>query len=338
MEVRMWYILAILKITELEYISASDIQWALLEKYDIDCNIKTIYSDIKKINMFMEQFMQIENYIKVKRKFGYYIEYGCFDDAMLRFLYDAIISSDAIGQQEAKRVFDLVRVFSPNQQLKRLGIEKLEKLSGEDQFVKMNTILMAIHQKKAILFEYNRYRYDGHQPIPMLTKGTNGNYDRYTYYISPYEVMMQAGHYYLLAYNDSRREQLSIYRIDRMEKVRTTKSPYIDIKEMWDMEILKKRAINMFFSTETIDLKFLFSTDVFGGMIDQFGDKLRVQSDISGKCLGEVKDVTLSDGLIAWVMMWGNKLTILEPISLKEKVIQRIEESLSQYTNNPSEG
>ncbi|MFQ6860639.1 MAG: helix-turn-helix transcriptional regulator [Beduini sp.] len=333
MDRRVWYVLKILLKSNETYTMASQIQEMLSVEYDIHCDIKTIYADINKINGFMEEMFGISSYIQVKRKRGYFIEKGILPDAQLRFIYDAIYSSGALSKEEGEELFKKITALSPKSQIDRLHIEKMNS-QNKPLFIKMNVILQAINEQKTIIFEYVRYTIDQNGKV-LAVKSENGNYEKdvsgHTYFVSPYEVMMHSGHYYLLAYNDIRQEQLSIYRIDRMDLVRTTKMKFVDIREMWDMKQLERQAINMFFSNEVIDLKFLFDKEIFRSVVDQFSDQLIVKSDVSGKYVGEVKEVTLSDGLIGWIMMLGSRITILEPSSLKTKVIQRLKESLAHY-------
>ena len=333
MDRRVWDVLKILLKSNETYTMASQIQELLSVEYDIHCDIKTIYADINKINGFMEQMFGISSYIQVKRKRGYFIEKGILADAQLRFIYDAVCSSGAVSKEEGKALFGKITALSPKSQIDRLHIENMNS-HNKPLFIKMNVILQAINEQKTIIFEYVRYTIDQNGKV-LAVKSENGNYEKdvsgHTYFVSPYEVMMHSGHYYLLAYNDIRQEQLSIYRIDRMDLVRTTKLKFVDIREMWDMKQLERQAINMFFSNEVIDLKFLFDKEIFRSVVDQFSDQLIVRPDVSGKYVGEVKEVTLSDGLIGWIMMLGSHITILEPSSLKTKVIQRLKESLDHY-------
>ena len=333
MDRRVWYVLKILLKSNETYTMASQIQEELAAKYDSHCDIKTIYADINKINGFMEEVFNISSYIQVKRKRGYFIEKGILADAQLRFIYDTLYSSGALSKQEGEALFEKITALSPKSQIDRLHIEEMRSQS-KPLFIKMNVILQAIHEQKTIIFEYVRYTISQDGKV-LAVKSENGNYEKdssgHTYFVSPYEVMMHSWHYYLLAYNDVRKEQLSIYRIDRMDLVRTTKLKFTDIREMWDMKQLERQAINMFFSNEVIDLKFLFDKEIFRSIVDQFGDQLIVKPDVSGNYVGEVREVTLSDGLIGWIMMLGSRITILEPSGLKTKVIQRLRESLDHY-------
>lgn len=334
MEERVWYVLEIILQNNLdnEYVSARFIYEELKSKYQMDCDIKTIYSDIKKINIYFETYFHIEEYIKVRRRLGYYIEKEVFTDGELRFIYDTISSSHAISLKEGENLFHKITLFSSSKQLNRISLQDINSNTDLPLFVKLNTIIHAISQKKNILFEYIRPTLNKDGQIEMI-KSKNGNYKNYktTYMVSPYELMMNSGNYYLLAYNSKRPNQLSIYRIDRMNLVRTTKEPFNEIREMFDMEVLKSQAVNMFFSNEIIDLKFMFNPTILGSVLDQFGSIIELKHDNSGQIVANVKNATLSEGLIGWIMMLGNNITILEPISLKEKVVERLKASLDNY-------
>ncbi len=332
MEERTCYILQILLNMDSDYISAKQISDILVLKYNLICDIKTIYSDIKKINQYFLLIFHIEQFIQVKHRCGYFIEENILNDGELRFIYDTIISSRALSIEEGDQLFSKLLTLSSKKQIERVVKEEGRRINNSMLFTKLNTIILAIDKQKTIAFEYTRPHLTSNGQI-VYQKSNNGNYKDHVhlYQISPYEVMIDSGKYYLLGYSLKRPGQLSIYRIDRMEKVRTTKEPYEDIREMFDMEQLKKQAVNMYFSNEIIQFKFLFKPQILANIIDQFGPMVHITKDNTGKFVGEVHDLTCSDGLIGWIMMLGDYITVLEPQFLKMKVIERLNRAITNY-------
>ena len=332
--IRMCYILKIIQQYSLkhQFLSAKYILEKLTTDYQINCDIKTIYADIDKINILFKEVFHIENYIQSKHKKGYYIYEDVLNDGELRFIYDTILSSYAISGLEKKELFEKISVLSSSTQIQRLNLSSFKKNNDLPLFTKLNTILKAIDTQKNIAFEYIRPQLNAQGQLVKI-KSTNGNYKNQitTYMVSPYEVVMDLGRYYLLAYNNKRSMQLSIYRIDRMDLVRTVNEPYQEIREMFDMEQTKAQAVNMFFSSEINDIEFVFNPSILANVLDQFGESIQLEKDNLGKIKALVKEVTISDGLVGWIMMLGDNITILAPLSLKEKVMNRLQLSLNNY-------
>lgn len=334
MDQTVWQILKIFLNGKQDCYSALELKVCLEQTYGYTGSIKMVYSHIQRLNTFFEEMFGMDQAIKSLKAKGYKLNKEIISDGQLRFIYDMLSSNPSLSNKECEELFSRLTVFSSKQQLDRLHLLPFNQEQDHQLFLKISTLVKAIDQKKPILFEYVRYDYTPSGEV-VIAKSKNGN-DKQdqtgsTYFVSPYEIMMQSGRYYLLAYNSIRKESLSIYRIDRMEQVRTSKRPFEDIREMWDMASLKQQAINMYFSNEVIDFKFNFDPLVFRTIVDQFGQRLQVSKDYRGKNVGYVREVTLTEGLMGWIMMLGNHITILEPAKLKEQVIARLEESLSNY-------
>ena len=88
----------------------------------------------------------------------------------------------------------------------------------------------------------------------------------------------------------------------------------------------------MFIGTKTEEcIRIKFSKDIFKTIIDEFGDQIELSKDVDGSYIFELNQFALSEGLISWIFMMGEKVEVLEPISLKREIYQRLEKLVEKY-------
>ena len=296
-----------------------------LEKSDLFVNIKTVYATIEKWNYLFSNLGDGSLEIIGQKKIGYHLNHGYFSKGQRLFLEDAINSSKLLSQQEKKHTKDLLDIFPSNQ----------SKLPEQGFMHRLSVISQAIELKKTIKFSYFDY--------VVSQKGKNltiekkyretGNISKTSYLISPYEIMMERGQYYVLCYCDKYPDNVTIFRIDRMDKVRTVKNEYFDsLKDIVDYEGKKQQMIHMFIGHDNIeDIRIKFKKDIFRTIVDEFGTNISLSQDIDGEYIFELHNFAMSEGLISWIMMMGEQVEVLAPISLKQEIYIRLEKLLKKY-------
>ena len=144
---------------------------------------------------------------------------------------------------------------------------------------------------------------------------------------------MNKGQYYVLCYCDKYPDNVTVFRLDRMDKVRTVKNEFFDdLKEIVDYDAKKKQMINMFIGSESIeDIRIKFENEIFKIIIDEFGVNIGLSKDVDGKYVVELKDFAVSEGLINWILMMGDKVEVISPISLKQTIYERLTRILNKY-------
>ena len=165
---------------------------------------------------------------------------------------------------------------------------------------------------------------------PILFKQKRiGKDNKEFYIISPYKLIQNNSKYYVIGYFDKRPDSLSLYRLDRMRLVRNHKSKYFE-GEQFDVEQIDN-PINMYISGEKEDLEISFDQSIIKEVVDKFGQDNRVTKDYENRYHLIVKDVLINEGLIGWLMMLQDKITVIKPYSLQEEMKKRIEKTLKQY-------
>lgn len=317
---RMYYILKI--IYENEEIPANKIL-ELLKEYGIYLNIKTVYDTIKEINHFYEEMFH-EQLIIVRKKAGYSIS-NLFSDGQLQLLLDSITYHQDLKYTEKEELKKKLLSFSSLKQKERLIDNPIEeKDMSFSLFLNLNTILKAIEEKKTIRFEYLHYQFDKDHFIEIYSK-------KESYHISPYQIVLNNNHYYLVGCYKKRKNELSIYRIDRMRHVMISKQTFYEIREQYNMQETIHKMMNMFSYSENIDLTIQYHQSILREVISRFSLEIEAKQINQEWYQSTIYDVQLSEGLIGWILMLQDKIKVIRPYSFKEEMKTRINHIYKLY-------
>ncbi len=332
MDNRAYVILNIIK-DQLHPISGQHIQEILEEKHGIKLNIKTVYEVIKRINEFYFPTLKTK-YIGVQKKKGFYIAYNFFEDGQIQYLLDTVRSNPNLSVQESENLESRITALSSKSQLDRLFNHETPSKHSISLMLNLTTLINAIKNQQNVYFEYTDYKVVDGKFQEVSSKNGNISQGKTSYYaISPYEIVLDGKYYYLIGYFSKRKDQLSTYRIDRMKLIRHHKSPFLEIREQYDMKREYKQSVNMFMTNSKIDLKIRFSKQVMREVVNQFGREHTVSIDNNGYYTMEIKDISNSNGLIGWLFMLQEQIEVISPIMLREQIAKRIKTMYDYYKN-----
>ena len=126
-------------------------------------------------------------------------------------------------------------------------------------------------------------------------------------------------------------------RIDRMKKVLMLDEPsrpYSEVSEYrgyFNSADYAERLFNMF-SGELRELNFLCDNSILEEILDRVGKTASITKNDDGHFNMRMKMV-VSEGLISWIMQFGNKLEVIEPADIRAQVKERATEILKLYEN-----
>lgn len=306
-------------------ITAKDICLNLLDK-GIDVSIRTIYKDIEEINELAISLINIP-LIKARKNKGYSLNYDYFSDGQLQFLLDTIAYNPNIDGQEAKRLQNLLLNFASNSQQARLMITKNNEDNEINYFLNLTNIIKAINKESNIRFNYINYAIKDGKIVEV--NSNKGNHLIDTYVISPYQVYLSGGNYYVQGYLDSRKDTYTIFRLDRMKRVMLDSSNFVDIREQYDLNQEQNSLVNNF-SGNKQDLMFAFDKSIFREVVNRFGKNIEVVKE--GQWIEVIiKDVAISQGLLGWFLMMNNNVKIIYPQKLKEDLLIKLDNIKDLY-------
>lgn len=303
-----------------------------LEKQGVSLDIKTVRNIIDDWNTLFSYLGDGNMQIELVRNVGYSLNQSYFLPAEIRFLEDAIQSSNILHEQEKKRLITLLKIFN----LKQEPVAK-----SEEGFLKsLKLIDFAIQKQRLLKFTYIDYYVDeSEHPLKIKEKSRQHGNDpndpsHEIYQVSPYEVMIEKGKYYLLSHIDKHPHDVTIFRIDRMRQLSLARknARYTDKSRINHYDIKKRQMVNMYVGNEVYErIRLQFDKAIFRTIIDQFGTDLQLSSTVDGHLVLELTDFAISEGLIGWIMMMGNQIEVLEPEALRQKIYTRLQELINRY-------
>ena len=290
---------------------------AMLEKYDIRCERKTVYSDIAALQDYGVDIVSIPG-----KSGGYYIASRNFELPELKLLIDAVQSSRFLTEKKSRELIEkLCRECSVHEaKLVRRDVlvSGRVKSMNETIYYNVDAIQEAIGQNVQITFRYFDWNLDGSR-----------KYREKAYVASPYGLCQDNENCYLLAYSD--RHGITSYRVDRMADIRLSDESRIPCPELTGKNLVEhaNRLFQMF-SGEATDVKMRFHRSLVNVVVDRFGRETMLIPDGEDHFVFTTK-VAVSPLFLSWVIGFGSKAKILHPQSVADQCMALCREVLNQY-------
>lgn len=297
----------------------------MLADRGINCERKSIYADINALKNYGVDIST--------EKRGYRVLARDFELPELRLLMDAVQAADFISAKKSKELINKIATLCSVNQARILEnqvyIENRNKCTNEEIYYNIDLVNKAIVQKKKISFTYTKRKIDENKKeIVRQEKHLT---------VSPYALIWSNDHYYLVS-NNSKYNNLMHTRIDRMKKVKIIDEASRDFAEVspyrsfFDSADYSGKLFNMF-SGDSQKLKLKCSDSILEEMVDRFGDDCgisKIANSQSDTFILETSCVC-SEGLISWLMQFGNKVEVLSPESLKKDLAEKTKSIFAIY-------
>lgn len=289
----------------------------MLDKKQIHCDRKTVYSDIATLQEFGVDILTIPG-----KKGGFYIASRIFEMPELKLLIDAVQSSRYLTEAKSRELIGkLCQQVGEHEAslLKRnVFVSGRVKSMNETIYYSVNDIQEAISQNSQITFRYFDWNMDGSR-----------RYREKPYVASPYGLCQDNENCYLLAY--SPRHGITSYRVDRMVGITLTGEKRIPCPELTG-SAFTAHANKLFqmFSGDAVNVKLRFHKSLLNVVIDRFGRDTMLIPDGEEHFNFTVK-VAVSPMFLSWVIGFGNKAQILYPQSVIDECKQLCQQAMSHY-------
>ena len=313
------------KYTDEEHIlNSTELTSLLFERYGIECERKSIYKDVQILSDYGMDIIKTRS-----PKNGFFLASRPFEAAEVRLLADAVQAADFISKRKTMLLIQKIEGFVSVDQAAKLHsqvyIDKRHKCSNEEIYYNIDALDTAIKAGKKVRLKYARRKLDQKFTAQEEIK---------EFLLSPYALIWSNDHYYLVA-NNGKYDNLMHMRIDRIHKVEITDEPARLLSEVseyktgFDSADYASKAFNMFSGTpETVDLK--CSTELIEEIVDRFGENAALRRSKDGWFLLR-EEMNINDGLVSWIMQFGDKIEVVKPAALREMVKEKAERILEIY-------
>ena len=319
------------------WVSQKEILDYLYEEFGIMPDRKTIKRDIAMLRDEMGMDIEEQPY------YGYRLLSREFELDDLKILAECVYAAKFISEKRSKDLIDVLCDFCSENQAKKLKCDiylcDRVKTTQDKTLRIINTIREAMDaQRWPAEFRRGRkvtFRYMTHS-VADVHKVID-KHDGKLYTVSPYQLLINDGNYYLIGMADDV-EELRTYRIDRMRDVSILEE-HRNLRKEWsnrrDMKTYIRQTFSMF-SGEREKVTIRFDNSLLDTVIDKFGvgfgAEYRQDGDDSFIVTMEVK---VSDQFFAWLCGFGKKVKILGPETVTNDYLKHLQTIYNQYAKCP---
>ena len=296
----------------------------LLKKDGIKCERKSIYADVQTLNDIGFDIISTKS-----PKRGFFMGKRKFELPEIRLLIDAVSSAGFITPNKTKDLVEkletLVSVNQAKELYSQVYIDSDTKCDNEEIYYVIDFLHEAIINKHKVKFSYKRRTID---------KANRKNYTEKRFTVSPYALIWKNDHYYLVC-NNEKYDNLMNLRLDRIRKISNIDEPVRDVSEVSEYEDAfnvadySSQMFNMF-SGEKIKATLVCDLDIREEIMDRFGAKIPLKA-VDMDHFETTINAAFSDGLVSWIMSFGDKIKVVEPGNLADEVRIKSEKILNLY-------
>lgn len=319
----------------------------------ISAERRSIYRDIEeinKVNVMLEEEVDIEEaedmlfedeaddlklVVYDKHKKGFYVKQRHFDVEDIRLLAECVYSAKFIAEGQAKRLVDVVCDFVSQEQAEKIKhnafLTDRVKTNNKGVLFNIATINEAMskkveglpHTPEKITFKYLKYTIKDLKQQVERRKGA-------TYKVSPYQLLINDGNYYLLAYDDHSQD-MRTYRVDRMKDVSFTGEPR-DGEEAFaaiDLKSYTQRVFSMYGGDQKM-IRLRCINSLLDTVVEKFGTDA-IYMNAENYHFEVHAKVEISDQFFGWVLGFGKKMRILAPDDVVEQFRAYIDKIRNMY-------
>ena len=298
-------------------VRASELLSMLERQHNIQCERKTVYSDIAALQDYGVDIVSIPG-----KNGGYYIASRNFELPELKLLIDAVQSSKFLTEKKSRELIEKLckecSVHDAALMRRDVLVSGRVKSMNETIYYNVDAIQEAIYQNRQICFRYFDWGIDGKR-----------HYRQKSYSASPYGLCQDNENCYLLAL--SPRHGVTSYRVDRMSDISLTEEVRTPCPELTG-KALTAHANKLFqmFAGDTTAVKMRFHRELVNVVMDYFGRNTMLIPDGEDHFVFTV-NVAVSPMFLSWVIGFGAKAKILYPQSVIDECKAMCLAAMEQY-------
>ncbi len=323
-KLKILYLLDIIKETdEFHPVSTPEII-AIMSEKGITAERKSIYSDVQTLIDYGYDIIQTRT-----PKQGWFLASREFQVPEIRLLADAVASASFITSKKSEELIQKLSGFAGkyewNEIRRQLYLDNRHKNQNEKILYNIDDLHRAISARRRINITYFRREIDEKGKVCINSKTFEN--------VSPYNLVWQSDHYYLVC-NNPKYNNLMHLRLDRIKSVEILDEAVRPVSEVsrYIYEIDTADYINKTFNMfggETASITVKCPNAFIEEICDRFGSDITIfNADADTFCFSTV--AMISDGLISFLLQFDG-VEVLRPSSLREKIKERINKLCELY-------
>ena len=287
---------------------------------------KSIYRDIETL---IEYGFDIQ-----QTKTGYYLGKREFERSELRLLISAVQAAGFISEQRScalvEKLLGLTSLPQAEAMRRQTNIGGV-KCGTDEVFHTIEMVNLAIAQGCRIGFFYIKRDVSKRNIVQRSGQ---------SYHVSPYAMIWMQDRYYLVG-NMENRDNLTHFRLDRMQNVQLEAVPARPCSEVspymvsFDAADYARKCLNMF-GGDVVRITLRAQMRLVSDILDRFGDDTVLRCDAQDEnYFYAYVQATEGVGFLSWAAQYGAAVEIVEPPSLREAMRARLQESAALYEPKP---
>lgn len=284
-------------------------------RYDIHITRQTLKTHFDAL---MDIGIEVSQYESNK---GYYLITRNFEKSEIHLLCNAVYSSHFIPESDSRMLIERLlhtqsKYVSKNFK-NNVYVKNTRKSINKQFFLNIDLLLEAIQNNRAVSFIYMKYNHRK-ELVPRREK---------RYLIHPYHIVYSNENFYLICQNDNY-DNLSHYRIDRMQDIIITDMPLKKLGKHFDPYDYSKTKIFMYGGNEE-RITLLCDDIILDDIIDRFGQDVLIQPAHHNQFEARIK--SSKQGIIYFALQFAKHCTIIEPKNIRDEIRQILKDTLHKY-------
>lgn len=279
-----------------------------LNEFDIPAERKGVYRDIQTLRDFG---IEIQTYQRCPVEYA--IARRDFSLSELMLLVDAVESCKFLTRRQSNALTTNLKLLASDHQRELLNrrIHVAGRISSKNDsvFTSIDILHEAIRTNRHVAFMYYKYGLDGKR---------FATHDGKPHEVTPVGIVFSDGFYYLTAWNDER-DDMTEFRIDRMDKIRVTDKPATKNDKITHHKYEgDEHEYFGRFGGDPVTATLLVTGDKVEIIKDRFGDAAMLYPQDNETAKAVVK-IHKSEQFFGWIAGLGGTVRIHEPKSLKQE-------------------
>ena len=253
---------------------------------------------------------------------SFFLANRMFELPEIKLLIDAVSSSRFINREKSTALIEKLTGMVSRAQAEKIRrhLYAADRVKADNHqiYYTVDAITDAIDEGKKICFQY--YEYSGDKEKLLRRDGAK-------YCVSPYALVWDDYHYYMLAFSDDRQIMVN-YRVDRMCNTEMTQETAVPMPAGFDMDEYVQHQFRMF-AGEEVEVVLECRNEMMKYIVDQFGEDVETRPASEETFFAKVS-VADSPTFYGWVFPFEGKVKIAEPQEIQDKYMAMVKAAAAQ--------